>query len=56
MQMAITGLKIGEAAPEAALVKQDGKAYSFLKTKENLICYSSTLHGILISVKLQSLY
>ena len=27
MQVAITGLKIGETAPEAALAKQDGKTY-----------------------------
>ncbi|AZB09850.1 TlpA family protein disulfide reductase [Chryseobacterium sp. G0162] len=33
MQMAITGLKIGEAAPEAALVKQDGKAYKLSENK-----------------------
>ncbi|MCS4303907.1 TlpA disulfide reductase family protein [Chryseobacterium sp. BIGb0232] len=33
MQMAITGLKIGEVAPEAALVKQDGKAYKLSENK-----------------------
>ena len=33
MQMAITGLKIGEAAPEAALVKQDGKTYKLSENK-----------------------
>ncbi|MEF9477141.1 TlpA disulfide reductase family protein [Chryseobacterium sp. 1B4] len=33
MQVAITGLKIGEAAPEAALVKQDGKAYKLSENK-----------------------
>lgn len=33
MQVAITGLKIGEAAPEASLVKQDGKAYKLSENK-----------------------
>ncbi|MBV8328121.1 TlpA disulfide reductase family protein [Chryseobacterium sp.] len=33
MQVAITGLKIGEVAPEAALVKQDGKAYKLSENK-----------------------
>lgn len=33
MQVAITGLKIGEAAPEAPLVKQDGKAYKLSENK-----------------------
>ncbi|SDJ53374.1 TlpA family protein disulfide reductase [Chryseobacterium jejuense] len=33
MQMAITGLKIGDVAPEAALVKQDGKAYKLSENK-----------------------
>ncbi|MEJ5105862.1 TlpA family protein disulfide reductase [Chryseobacterium sp. MYb328] len=33
LQMAITGLKIGEVAPEAALVKQDGKAYKLSENK-----------------------
>jgi len=33
MQVAITGLKIGEVAPEASLVKQDGKAYKLSENK-----------------------
>ncbi|MEG0926494.1 MULTISPECIES: TlpA family protein disulfide reductase [Chryseobacterium] len=33
MQMAITGLKIGEVAPDASLVKQDGKAYKLSENK-----------------------
>ncbi|AZA80870.1 thioredoxin [Chryseobacterium lactis] len=33
MQVAITGLKIGEDAPEAPLVKQDGKAYKLSENK-----------------------
>ncbi|MCJ7933474.1 MAG: TlpA family protein disulfide reductase [Chryseobacterium sp.] len=33
MQVAITGLKIGEAAPEAALIKQDGKSYQLSENK-----------------------
>lgn len=33
MQMAITGLKIGDVAPEAALIKQDGKAYKLSENK-----------------------
>lgn len=33
MQVAITGLKIGEAAPEAPLVKQDGKSYNLSENK-----------------------
>ncbi|SMC53933.1 TlpA family protein disulfide reductase [Chryseobacterium sp. YR221] len=33
MQMAITGLKIGDVAPEAPLVKQDGKAYNLSENK-----------------------
>lgn len=33
LQIAVTGLKIGDAAPEAALVKQDGKAYQLSENK-----------------------
>ena len=33
MQVAITGLKIGDAAPEAALAKQDGKSYQLSENK-----------------------
>lgn len=33
IQFAINGIKVGEAAPDASLVKQDGKAYKFSENK-----------------------
>ncbi|MDH6251141.1 thiol-disulfide isomerase/thioredoxin [Chryseobacterium sp. H1D6B] len=44
IQLAVNGLKVGEAAPDASLVKQDGKAYKLSENKGKpymLVFYAS---------------
>src|SRR5690606_15449095 len=44
IQFAINGFKVGEQAPEASLVKQDGKSYSLSENKGKpymLVFYAS---------------